>query len=74
MCMCLARVWVGGVGVEDWVWALLILEEYGESVVCVLVAVVWGEWVGGLGGVMLCVCCESGFFVLMAGPGICILC
>ena len=21
-----------------------------------------------------CVCCESGLFVLMAGPGICILC
>ena len=22
----------------------------------------------------VCVCCESGLFVLMAGPGICILC
>ena len=39
-----------------------------------------GELVGGLGqglggccGVMS-VCCESGFFVLMAGPCICVLC
>ena len=65
-------------GREDWVWALPILEEHGESgiCVCVLIAVVWvgdREWVGdlgkGLGG-----WCESGFFVFMAGPGICILC
>ena len=39
---------------------------------------VGGEWVGGyghsLGGCYVCVCCESGLFVLMAGPGICILC
>ena len=39
----------------------------------------WGEWAGGLGQGGLgwcyaCVCCESGFSVLMAGPGICILC
>ena len=26
---------------EDWVWALPILEEHGESGICVLVAVVW---------------------------------
>ena len=25
-------------------------------------------------GMVECVCCESGLFVLMAGPGICILC
>ena len=34
-----------------------------------------GGWVIGLvqclGG---CVCCESGLFVLIAGPGICIVC
>ena len=39
---------------------------------------VGGEWVGGyghsLGVCYVCVCCESGLFVLMAGPGICILC
>ena len=28
-------------------------------------------WEGGL--CYVCVCCESGFFVLMAGPCICIL-
>ena len=43
------------------------------------------ECVGGVGGVgglgswrvgwrYVCVRCEPGFFVLMAGPGICILC
>ena len=38
-------------------------------------------WVGGLGqglgwwgGVMSVCCCESGLSMLMAGPGICILC
>ena len=52
---------------------------------CVLVAVMWvvlGErgraaWARVWEGVVvlcLCVCCESGFSVLMAGPGICILC
>ena len=37
---------------------------------------VGGEWVGqGRGGWRyVCVCCESGVSVLMAGPGICILC
>ena len=50
----------------------------------VLVAAVWvvsggvGVCLGpGSGKVRLCyvcVCCESGFFVYMAGPGICILC
>ena len=50
----------------------------------------WGKWdmclyfgggsVGGVGGeweggrCYVCVCCESGLSVLMAGPGICILC
>ena len=44
---------------------------------CGGVGVVGGEWVGGfghsLGGCYVCVCCESGIFVLMACPGICIL-
>ena len=41
---------------------------------------VGGEWVGGLGQGLggwcsvMCVCCESGLSVYMAGPGICILC
>ena len=29
-------------------------------------------WEGGC--CYVCVCCESGLFMLMAGPGICILC
>ena len=37
------------------------------------------EWIGGLnqdleGSCNVCVRCESGFSVYMAGPGICILC
>ena len=27
-----------------------------------------------VGWCYVCVCCESGFFVFIAGPGICILC
>ena len=50
------------------------------------VSVLWLRWsLGGAGGRLgpgsgrvgwcyVCVCCESGFFVLMAIPGICILC
>ena len=84
LCKCLARSGVGGVGGE-WVTglglALPILEEHGDSgiCVCVLVAVV-GEWVDGLsqglGGCcgVMSVCVVSGLSVLMAGPGICILC
>ena len=37
----------------------------------------WLGWLGqGLGwwGGVKSVCCESGFLLLMAGPGICILC
>ena len=87
LCKCLARGGWEVFGCQDWVWALPILEEHGENgkCVCVLVAVVWlvlGEsgwaaWARVLeGGVVLClcVCCESGLYVLMAGPGICILC
>ena len=37
-----------------------------------------GRWLGsvsgGVGWCYVCVSCESGFFVLMAGLGICILC
>ena len=49
------------------------------------VSVFWLQWCGGVGGWLgpgsgrvgwyyVCACCESVFFVLMAGPGICILC
>ena len=46
---------------------------------CGAVGGVGGEWVGGLfhglgGWCYVCMCCESGLSVLMAGPGICILC
>ena len=62
-------------GREDWVWVLPILEEHGESglCVCVLAAVVLGG-VGDrlgpgsrrVGWCYICVCCESGLCVLMA--------
>ena len=29
---------------------------------------------GGSGGVYVCLCCEPGLVVEMAGPGICVLC
>ena len=32
-----------------------------------------GLWSGGLGCCYVCVSCESGFYVWMTGPGICIL-
>ena len=46
---------------------------------CSVVGGVGGEWVRGLaqgleGWCYVCVSCESGFSVYMAGPGICILC
>ena len=44
--------------------------------VCVLVGVGSGcvTWVWEGGWCYVCVCCEAGFFVLMAGLCICILC
>ena len=33
-----------------------------------------GPGSGRVGWSYVCVCCESGFFVLIVGPGICILC
>ena len=68
---------------KDWVCALPILKEHGESGICIVFSLRWcwgrvGGWLGtGSGRVVWCyvrVCCESGFYVLMAGPGICILC
>ena len=60
----------GGVGGEDWVWALLILWEQGKcwTCVCVLVVVVWvgsglGPRSGRVGWCYVCVSCESGFSV-----------
>ena len=89
MSMCLANGWVGGIGgecVRGLGLVLPILEELGECGICVcgLVTVVWVV-LGGMGYRLVpgsgrvgwcyvCVCCESGLFVLMAGPGICILC
>ena len=69
--MCLALGGVGGVGFE--------LYQFWKNI---------GKWgfgfggVGGVGGECAAwarvweggVCCESGFSVLLAGPGICILC
>ena len=34
----------------------------------------WAAGAGRVGWCYVCMCCESGFPVLMAGPGICILC
>ena len=70
-CVC---VWLGagGVGVE---WIGFGLYQFGRNVGKVGYVSVF--WEGGLGqGVWcdVCVCCESGLFVLMAGPDICILC
>ena len=33
-----------------------------------------GQWSGAVGWCYVCVRCESGFSVWMAGPGICVLC
>ena len=60
MCLCFGCGGVGGVGRE---WMVL-------GGVC-------GRLGPGSGMVLwyyACVCCESGLSVLMAGPGICILC
>ena len=79
MCMCLARGWVEAVGVTGLGMDFTNSGGTWKSGVCVLVAVVWvvlGEsgWVfgpgsGRVGWCYVCVCCESGFSVLMAGPG-----
>ena len=90
MCMCLSRGVVGGVGGEWVRGLGLCFTNpggTGESgiCVCVLVAVVWvvfgGEWMGGLGqglggwgGVKSVFVVSLDLFVLMEGPGICILC
>ena len=78
MYMSLARGGVGGVGGEriglglnnsggTWgKWDMRLCFGCGG------VGGVGGQWVGGL--CCVCVCCESGLFVLMAGPCICILC
>ena len=83
MCMCLARggrCW-GQVG--DWLGFGLYQFWRNMGRVCLCfgcggVGGIGGECVVGLGqclvGCYVCVCCESGFTVLMAGPGICGLC
>ena len=64
---------------QDWDWALPILEEHRESGICVCFGCggVGGRFGPGSRRVGWCyvrVCCESGFSVLMARPGICIFC
>ena len=79
--MCLGRVggeWVTGLGLGftnsggTWgKWDMCLC--FG----CGCVGGVGGECPAGSGRVRwcyVCLCCESGFSVLMAGPGICILC
>ena len=89
MCMCLAQDGVGDIEGE-WVTGLDLGFTYsggtwGKWDMCLCfgcggVGGIGGEWVGGLGqgpegrGCYVCVCCESGLSVLMAGPCICILC
>ena len=81
--MCMSRDGVGGVGGE-WMGFGLYQSWRNRGKVGSVFWLRWcgwclgGEWVGGLcqggwGGVKS-ICCESGLFVLMAGPGICILC
>ena len=56
---------MGKVGYVSVFWLRLVLRESG----CRL-----GPGSGRVVWCYVCVCCESGFSVLMAGPGICILC
>ena len=76
MCMCLAWDRAGGVGGGRIGFGLYqFWRNMGKVVdVSVLVVVVRvGGWLG-LGWCYVCVCCESGLAVLMAGPSICIVC
>ena len=89
ICMCLYRGGVGGVGGE-WVTGLGLgftnsEGTWGKRYMCLCFGC---GGVGGVGGRMggrlgpgswggwcyVYVCCESGIYVLMAGPCICILC
>ena len=83
MCLCFAWGGVGGVGRECVTGLGLGFPNSGgtwrkwDMGMC-LVAVVWmvlGRvwWRLVPGSFYVCMCCESGFSVLMAGPGICIL-
>ena len=90
MCMCFARGGVVGVGGEwIGVGLYQFWRNMGKLGYVSVFWLRWCRWCGwccgevggrlgpGSGSVewcYVCVCCESGFFVLMAGPGICILC
>ena len=90
MCMCLPRGGVGGVGGEWVTGLGFDITNsggtWGKWDMCLCFGcggvVVWWCWgrVGGrlgpgrVGWCYVCVCCEYGFSVYMAGPGICILC
>ena len=86
-CICvLARGWVGGVGGEKMTGLGLGFTNSGitwgkwDMCLCFGCVGIGGDWVGGLGQGLggwcghVCVCCESGLSVLMAGADICILC
>ena len=85
MCMCLARGGVGGEGGE-WMRGLGLGFTNGNRGVldvclcfgCGGVGGIGGEWglgsgSGGVRSCYVCVSCESGISVLMAGAGICIV-
>ena len=86
ICMCLALGGVGGVRGErvsglglgftnsrgTWgKWDMCLC--FGCGGVCGGVGGRLGPGSGMVGWCNVCVCCESGFSALMAGPGICIL-
>ena len=71
MCTCLAR---GGVGVEEGIGLYQSCGNRGSvGRVSVLRWCRWG-WDRRVRWCYVCVTCESGFLVHMAGPCICILC
>ena len=77
-CVCVTRDGVGGFGGERIGFELYQSwrnrGEWGLCFGCGGVGEEWGGaawamvWEGAV--VLVCLCCESGFFVLMAGPGI----
>ena len=77
-CVCKTLGGFGVVGVEKFGLCQSCRNRGSVGRVCVCVAAVWFVLVGvfgllGSGRVVwwyVCVCCESGFFVEMAGPGI----
>ena len=52
---------------SSWQWQIFFITA-------VVVYPLLGQGSGGVRWCYICVCCESGLYVLMTGPGICILC